>query len=74
MTKINITVEENEEKPFKLKVDGKEILIPINQKLYTSYQYEFAFKKSPTAKGRKGTLLKLMEYAYKKGLEDGKNK
>lgn len=66
-----ITILSGRKKAFKLKVNDKDVSIPIDEALFTHYQEQF-YRPSPTLQQRNkfATLLNLMRAAYIQGQKD----
>jgi hypothetical protein len=79
MTKENFTVNITEvtvmsgkKKGFRLSVDDRDVVIPVDQEVFVRYQEQF-HRPNPTPAQRKkfATVHNLLRAAYKKGFQDG---
>jgi len=69
------TVQARKKKEFKITVNDEIVNVPVDEVVFTNYQNQI-YSKHPTSKQdrRMKTVKALMREAYRKGLEDGKNK
>lgn len=68
-----VTLTSGKTKYVRVKVDGQEIQIPVDETLYTEWRDQF-HRPTPTLHQRKRftILMNLIRAAYEKGLSDGK--
>lgn len=68
-----VTILTGKKKNIRLNVDGRDVLIPVDDVVYAYFQEQFV-RDNPTAQQRKkfGTLMNIVRQAYFKGIADGK--
>jgi len=80
MSSINISVfsasfESGKNKFIRVKVDGKEVSIPVDETVYAYFQEQFLRKNpTPLQEKRFATIMNVLRAAYLKGIEDGRKK
>lgn len=60
-------------KNVKISVDGKDVLIPVDEGVYAYFREQF-LRQNPTQQQRKrfATVMNVLRAAYLKGVSDGK--
>lgn len=72
MTITEVTMVSGKTKYIQIKLDGREVRIPIDEAIYAYYKSQF-FRDNPTSNQKKrfATLMQLLKAAYLHGRKDG---
>jgi hypothetical protein len=75
MTITEVTMVSGKIKYIRIKLDGKDVRIPIDEAIYAYFKSQF-FRDNPTPNQKKrfATLMQLLKAAYLHGLEEGPSK
>ena len=75
MTITEVTIVSGKTKYIQIKLDGKEVHIPIDEAIYAYYKSQF-FRDNPTSNQKKrfATLMQLLKAAYLYGRKEGLSK
>jgi hypothetical protein len=75
MTITEVTMVSGKTKYIRIKLDGKDVRIPIDEAIYAYFKSQFS-RDNPTSNQKKrfATLMQLLKAAYLHGLEEGLSK
>ena len=70
-----VTITSGKMKSIRIKIDGKDVYIPVDEAVYAYFEEQF-LRKNPTPLQRKkfATITNVLRSAYIKGIEDAQKK